>query len=84
MAVSYKMVFVVNASLKMSAGKMAAQVGHATLAVYERARSTVGGPAALRNWTERDAQLKVVLRAEDDEHILALERQATEVGVDVS
>lgn len=34
----HKMVFVVNMSLKMGAGKLAAQVGHATLAVYRLAQ----------------------------------------------
>lgn len=32
------MVFVVNMSLKMGAGKLAAQVGHATLGVYRLAQ----------------------------------------------
>jgi hypothetical protein len=31
---SHKMVFVANMSLKMGAGKLAAQVGHATLSTY--------------------------------------------------
>lgn len=34
----HKMVFVVNMSLKMGAGKLAAQVGHATLGVYRLAQ----------------------------------------------
>ena len=32
------MVFVANTSLKMGAGKMAAQVGHATLGVYQQVK----------------------------------------------
>ena len=75
----YKMVFVVNAGLRMGAGKMAAQVGHATLAVYEHTRTVVGGPAALASWTEKDGQMKVVLRADDDEQMLALEAAARAV-----
>ena len=34
------MVFVANTSLKMGAGKLAAQVGHATLGVYCHTRKT--------------------------------------------
>lgn len=35
---THKMIFVANMSLKMGAGKLAAQVGHATLAVYRLAQ----------------------------------------------
>ena len=37
---THKMVFVANMSLKMGAGKMAAQVGHACLGVYRTAVKT--------------------------------------------
>lgn len=33
---THKMVFVANMGLKMGTGKLAAQVGHATLAVYKQ------------------------------------------------
>lgn len=44
-AKSYKMVFVANAQLKMGAGKMAAQVGHAAVGLYQSAQAwpKVGG-----------------------------------------
>lgn len=37
---SHKMIFVANMSLKMGTGKLAAQVGHATLGVYRVAQKT--------------------------------------------
>lgn len=49
----YKMVFVVNTSLPMTPGKMAAQVGHATLDLYRelvRKQDLFGGP--LLQWDE--------------------------------
>jgi peptidyl-tRNA hydrolase len=49
----YKMVFVVNSSLPMTPGKMAAQVGHAAIAVYQdlfTKQDIYGGP--LLQWNE--------------------------------
>lgn len=37
---THKMIFVANMSLKMGTGKLAAQVGHATLGVYRVAQKT--------------------------------------------
>lgn len=49
----YKMVFVVNSSLNMSPGKMAAQVGHGAIALYQDlvARQDIYGGSLLQ-WSE--------------------------------
>lgn len=49
----YKMVFVINSSLSMTPGKMAAQVGHGAIALYQDlvARQDIYGGALLQ-WSE--------------------------------
>ncbi|CAJ0571689.1 unnamed protein product, partial [Mesorhabditis spiculigera] len=76
---THKMVFVANMSLKMGAGKLAAQVGHACLAVYQKAVSTEEGRAGIQSW-ERMGAVKVVLKGESTEQLMELLKQAKEVG----
>ncbi|KAK6017728.1 putative aminoacyl-tRNA hydrolase [Ostertagia ostertagi] len=47
------MVLVANMSLKMGTGKLAAQVGHATLGVYRQAMNSEAGREAVEAWTRR-------------------------------
>lgn len=72
---AYKMVFVVNSSLKMGVGKIAAQVGHATLALYKTLLVELSDQHGVRNWEESGAK-KIVLRGESTEHLLTLKSAA--------
>lgn len=64
----YKMVLVVDSSLKMSTGKIAAQVGHATLAVYQMAMTTEEGKKCIQTW-QRRGQPKIVLTVRNTEQL---------------
>ncbi|EJW74695.1 hypothetical protein WUBG_14398 [Wuchereria bancrofti] len=65
----HKMVFVVNMSLKMGAGKLAAQVGHATL-----------GQHALDAW-RISGEMKVVVKGHNTEMLLDFFKQAKDLGL---
>ena len=73
--ISYKMVFVVNLELKMSPGKIAAQVGHATLGLYKYLQSQQDQRARLEQWEERGSK-KVVLRGNNVRQMLDLKKKA--------
>lgn len=70
-----KQVIVVNDSLKLPKGKLAAQVAHAAVGAFLEAT----GPAQ-RAWLE-EGMPKVVLRGGDEEELLRLERHAQETGL---
>jgi len=81
MYLDYKMVFVVNTSLPMTPGKMAAQVGHAALGIYQDlvAKQDVhGGP--LLQWNENGSK-KIVLQCNDATHMNALACLAEKEGL---
>ena len=78
--VLYKMVFVVNVELKMSTGKIAAQVGHATLGLYKYLQSQQDQRAGLEKWEERGSK-KIVLRGNDVRHMLDLKKKAYELHI---
>lgn len=59
----------------MGAGKMAAQVGHATLGLYFHTRKTTAGKAALMHWN-RIGAMKVVVKAQSTEQLGELYQQA--------
>jgi PTH2 family peptidyl-tRNA hydrolase len=73
-----KMVCVVNQSLKMGKGKIAAQVGHG--AVMATMKAGVEKPAHLEQWFTT-GQKKVCLKGRDAEHLLELEQQAQAAGI---
>ena len=77
---SYKMVFVVNLELKMSPGKIAAQVGHATLGLYKYLQSQQDQRAGLEQWEQRGSK-KVVLRGNDVRQMLDLKKKAYELHI---
>ncbi|KAI6236842.1 Cytochrome c oxidase assembly protein COX16-like protein, mitochondrial [Aphelenchoides besseyi] len=77
---THKMIFVANMGLKMGAGKLAAQVGHATLGVYRTAKKSKEGQAGLKNW-ERLGETKVVVKGQTAEHLGELYNQAKSLGV---
>jgi len=74
----YKMVFVANSRLGMGVGKLAAQVGHAVLALYRYLESHQDQMAGLREWESRGAK-KVVLRGNNTQHLLDLKQKALEL-----
>ncbi|CAD5223800.1 unnamed protein product [Bursaphelenchus okinawaensis] len=77
---THKMVFVANMSLKMGAGKLAAQVGHATLGVYKYAQRSEEGKAALDAWQGHGA-VKVVVKGQSTEQLIDMFKQAKDLGL---
>uniref|UniRef100_A0AC34QPA0 Aminoacyl-tRNA hydrolase n=1 Tax=Panagrolaimus sp. JU765 TaxID=591449 RepID=A0AC34QPA0_9BILA len=77
---THKMVFVANMSLKMGAGKMAAQVGHACLGVYRTAMRTEDGQQALEAW-RRHGVYRTAMRTEDGQQALEAWRRHGEVKI---
>lgn len=73
-----KQVIVVNESLRLPRGKLAAQVAHASVAALLSAESE-----DIRRWLE-EGMPKVVLRGDDEAHLAALEQQATAGGLAVA
>jgi len=71
----YKQAIVVRTDLKMSKGKTAAQVAHASIeAVLKTDSRTVG------KWRSEGAK-KVVLKVDSDKKLLALKHKAEHVGI---
>ena len=70
-----KMVFVVNDSLKMGKGKIAAQCCHACLGSYLRAK-----PENIKAWN-RIGQAKIVVRADDDEALFEVVAMAKSLSL---
>lgn len=77
---THKMVFIANTGLKMGHGKMAAQVGHATLGVYKTAQRTEEGQKALDAWQSHGA-VKVVVKGQSTEQLIDLFKQAKDIGL---
>lgn len=75
----HKMVFVVNSALKMGIGKIAAQVGHATLGLYRSMLGNSRHETALLQWNE-EGETKVVLKADGGEEELVQLRSAAMRG----
>ncbi len=76
-----KMVFVVNSELRMGVGKIAAQVGHATLGLHRLLQQSKAGTpvqVALKKWEETGSK-KVVLKGQHMQHLLDLKRKAYEL-----
>lgn len=76
---THKMVLVANMSLKMGTGKLAAQVGHATLGVYRQAMNSEVGRDAIEAWT-RHGQVKIVLRGHSTEQLMDMCKAAKDGG----
>lgn len=74
----HKLVLCVRTDLKMQKGKVAAQVGHATLGAYKAASRH--NPAALRFW-ENEAQPKIALQISSLKEATDLQRHAKRLGL---
>eukprot|EP00742_Colponemidia_sp_Colp-10_P001165 GILJ01001256.1.p1 GENE.GILJ01001256.1~~GILJ01001256.1.p1 ORF type:complete len:196 (+),score=21.03 GILJ01001256.1:2-589(+) len=75
-----KMVFLVRQDLGMGTGKVAAQVGHATLGTYKLAMTM--NPLAVHQW-EADGGPKIVLRVKDQTELLDLVEKARGLSIPV-
>nr|CAI5832705.1 unnamed protein product [Callosobruchus analis] len=73
-----KMTFVVNSSLKMGVGKIAAQVGHACLGLY---RNMLPQYKELLSKWEYTGEKKIVLKGDDENHLQQLHQMAKEHNV---
>ena len=71
-----KMIFAVRSDLGMSKGKIAAQVGHATLACYRSAISEPLSREWVRAWLHR-AQAKITLKVDSEAEMDAILAAAT-------
>ena len=69
------MLFVVNGSLRMSSGKIAAQVAHAAVDLYKQLIKNQ--PEALEDW-EEDGETKIVVRGQSTDELQTLEARAKE------
>jgi PTH2 family peptidyl-tRNA hydrolase len=80
----FKMVFVVNCSLNMSSGKIASQAAHAAVSLYIKAKDNPNKYLIFFNdidtW-EKLGQKKVVLKGNDEKHLLSLEQQANSANL---
>ncbi|HIG03618.1 MAG TPA: peptidyl-tRNA hydrolase [Candidatus Poseidoniales archaeon] len=76
-----KLICIVNQSLKMGKGKIAAQVAHAAVkATLSKSANTSG---RIESWL-RSGQAKVVVKAPDSQTLAELETQATSSSLPVS
>ncbi|KAI0559683.1 Peptidyl-tRNA hydrolase 2 [Gracilaria domingensis] len=74
----HKLVFCVRTDLKMKKGKIAAQVGHATLGAYKAAARRT--PTALAVW-ERNAQPKIAVQIASQREAEMLRNRASKLGL---
>ncbi|KAK7829911.1 hypothetical protein U0070_003366 [Myodes glareolus] len=77
----YKMILVVRTDLKMGKGKVAAQCSHAAVSAYKQIQRK--NPQVLKEW-EYCGQPKVVVKAPDEETLIALLTHAKVLGLTVS
>ncbi|XP_028575559.2 putative peptidyl-tRNA hydrolase 2 isoform X2 [Podarcis muralis] len=67
----YKMVFVVNMELSMGTGKIAAQVGHAAVGLFQLLQEKSSHRDIINQWDEQGAK-KVVLQGSNTDQLLEL------------
>jgi PTH2 family peptidyl-tRNA hydrolase len=75
---SFKQVIVVRTDIKMSKGKIAAQVGHAALSASEYARKN--RPEWWSSWI-KEGQCKIAVKIKSEQEFLDLERKARNAGL---
>ena len=71
----YKLVFLVRTDLGMGTGKIAAQVGHASIGAYKQC------PRAILDKWELSGQAKIVLQVESLEQMMVLKQCAESTGI---
>ena len=75
-----KLMLVVRSDLGMTKGKIAAQCGHATLAVYKALAETAAAAPMLRRW-ENHGQPKIAVKCDGEDELLMLQGQAISLGL---
>lgn len=75
-----KQCIVVRADLKLPKGKAAAQAAHASVEAVLRSLGSAAGKERVKAW-RAEGMAKVVLKADDERALLALNRQAKEAGL---
>ena len=70
---TYKMLFIVNGSLSMSSGKIAAQVAHCAIDLYQK---IVERRMMAINFWNISGQRKIVVRGDSTEDLIDIERRA--------
>lgn len=78
---TFKMVFAVNTELDMGTGKVAAQVAHAAIGLYRLLLQDEAKHANMLLLWEEYGETKIALRANSTEHLLELEKKATELNL---
>jgi PTH2 family peptidyl-tRNA hydrolase len=76
----FKMVIVINSSLKMSMGKTASQAAHSAVSLYIKAKANPRKHLLFFNEIDSWMRLggaKVVLKGTSEQHLLELEQKAT-------
>ena len=73
----YKQVFIVNKDLNMGKGKICAQIAHAAVLCFEKAKKEV--PEIVEKW-KKEGMKKIVLKASLKE-ILELKKELDKVGI---
>ncbi|XP_061689945.1 UBA_like_SF and PTH2 domain-containing protein isoform X2 [Syngnathoides biaculeatus] len=76
----YKMMFVVNMDLGMGVGKVAAQVGHAAVGLYQGLQEKNSWREMARKW-DRTGAKKIVVRGTNVAHLLELQAQAMSLSL---
>ncbi|CAF2383819.1 unnamed protein product [Rotaria sp. Silwood2] len=71
---NYKMLFIVNGSLSMSSGKIAAQVAHAAVDLYQQ---ILDRRLMAINFWRISGQRKIVVRGDSSEELLDIEQRAS-------
>jgi PTH2 family peptidyl-tRNA hydrolase len=74
----YKLVVAVRRDLEMGKGKIAVQVGHATITVSEETRKR--HPEWWNRWFN-EGQCKVVVKVNSEEDLINIERRAGQLGL---
>ena len=74
----YKMVIIIRIDLKMSIGKIAAQVGHAAVSATEKAKKTHS--KWLNEWL-KEGQCKITVKANSEEEIYELQKKARKLNI---
>jgi len=74
----YKQVIVIRSDLKMSKGKIAIQVSHASVSALEKA-----GKAKMNVW-KKEGQKKIALKVKTLEEMLVIKKKAEDSGLPVA
>ena len=72
------MIFCVRQDLKMGAGKMCSQCGHAAIGLYKQA--IIKYQKELKEW-EKNGCAKIALKVHSENELLRIEKEARDIGL---